>query len=127
MRDDHVGPRLGINLVEIAPGTATVAMTATAEMVNSVGVIHGGYIFTLADCALALASNSHGVDVVARACSIEFLKPVRCGDHLTARATERHRLARDAIYDVVITRHDEPIAEFRGHTRQFRRHAADAR
>jgi acyl-CoA thioesterase len=53
MRGDHVGPRLGINLVEIAPGTATVAMTATAATVNSVGVIHGGYIFTLADCALA--------------------------------------------------------------------------
>lgn len=121
---DRVGPGLGIELVEIAPGVATVAVTATPDMVNSVGVIHGGFIFMLADCALALASNSHGIDVLARACSIDFLRPARCDDRLTAQATERHRLGRDAIYDVVVTRDDELIAEFRGHTRHFHRRAA---
>jgi len=124
MGADRVGPRLGIELLDIAPGVATVAMTATPEMVNSVGIIHGGYIFILADCALALASNSHGTEVVAKACSIDYLKPARCGDRLTAQATERHHLARDAIYDVCITSHDGLIAEFRGHTRHYRRHAA---
>ena len=49
---------LGIELVELAPGRAVVAMTVTEGMANFHGTAHGGAIFTLADTAFALSCNS---------------------------------------------------------------------
>jgi acyl-CoA thioesterase len=118
---DGVTPALGIVLEHVGPGTATVSMTATAMMVNGVGIVHGGFLFVLADCAFALACNSHGVTSVARSGEIEFLRPARLGDRLVATATERRRLPRGGIYDVVVTGADgTAIAEFRGHSRHYR-------
>jgi hypothetical protein len=59
-----------------------------------------------------------------RARLLDRIPQTRAAATTSPRATERHRLARDAVYEVVITRRDEPIAEFRGHTRQFRGRAA---
>ena len=42
------------------PTRATVRMTVRADMVNGFGVCHGGIVFSLADSALAFASNTHG-------------------------------------------------------------------
>lgn len=117
---DGVTPALGIALDEIGPGRATVSMTATDTMVNGHGIVHGGFLFVLADCAFALACNSHGVPSVARSCDIEYVRPAALGDRLVAAATERRRLERGGIYDVAITAAGELVAEFRGHSRHYR-------
>jgi acyl-CoA thioesterase len=116
--DDKASQGLGMEVLQVAPGRARLAMTLTERMVNGHGFGHGGFIFTLADSALAFACNSYGFRSVAQHCSITFLSPARLGMRLVAEATERHRAERSGIYDVTVR--DETgtvIAEFRGHSR----------
>ena len=115
---DSTSRRLGATLDLIAPGSATLSMTVTESMSNGHGNCHGGFIFTLADSALALACNSHNEVVVGQHCSVTYIKPVRIGDRLTAAAREVSRQGRSGIYDVRVTNQDGVhVAEFRGHSR----------
>ncbi|MCL4766731.1 MAG: hydroxyphenylacetyl-CoA thioesterase PaaI [Hyphomicrobiaceae bacterium] len=116
--DDSASRGLGMELVDIGPGEARLAMTVTESMVNGHGVCHGGFIFTLADSAFAYACNTYGDSVVAQHCSVTFIAPGRMGMRLVADARERHRAERSGIYDIRVT--DEQgtvIADFRGHSR----------
>lgn len=105
---------LGIALDEAAPGRAVVSMTATADMVNGHGIVHGGYLFLLADAAFAFACNSHGPVTVAQSAQVTFLRHAEPGDTLVAAAFERSRIGRSGLYDVTVSRDGEPVAEFRG-------------
>ena len=67
--EDRASQSLGMQLVDVAPGTATLAMTVRADMANGHGIAHGGFVFLLADSAFAFACNSHDVRTVAYACS----------------------------------------------------------
>jgi acyl-CoA thioesterase len=117
--DDQASRGLGMEILEVAPGSARLAMTVTDRMVNGHGLCHGGFIFALADSAFAFACNSHGTHAVAQHCAITFLAPGRLGMRLIAEAAERHRAERSGIYDIAVR--DEAtgtvIAEFRGHSR----------
>ena len=117
-KDDEASRALGMAIVEIAPGAATLTMPVTDKMVNGHGLCHGGYIFTLADSAFAFACNSHNQRAVAQNCTITFVTPGMLGDVLTARCREVSRTGRSGIYDVTVTRQGgEVIAEFRGLSR----------
>ncbi|MDQ1847311.1 hydroxyphenylacetyl-CoA thioesterase PaaI [Gemmobacter fulvus] len=116
--NDSTSQRLGMALIRVAPGEATLEMTVTEAMSNGHGNCHGGYIFTLADSAFAFACNSRNAVVVGQHCSITYLTPGRQGDRLTAEAREVSLKGRSGIYDIHITnQHGEPVAEFRGHSR----------
>jgi acyl-CoA thioesterase len=116
--EDAASRGLGMTLVSVGPGRARLAMRVTAAMVNGHGICHGGFIFTLADSAMAFASNSHGERAVAQHASVTFLRPGRLGQVLTAVAEERARAGRSGLYDVRVTAEDGTVtAEFRGHTR----------
>ena len=106
-----------MELVEVAPGRATLAMTLSDAMLNGHDIAHGGFIFTLADSAFAFACNSYGERTVAVHCSISFIKPAARGDRLIATAREVSRVGRSGIYDVSISANGTVIAEFRGHSR----------
>ena len=62
---DKATPELGIELIEVGPGSARLAMAVTERMANGLGVCHGGLIFTLADSAFAFACNARNVVTVA--------------------------------------------------------------
>ena len=118
---DRVASALGMELLEAAPGTATISLTVTEPMTNGHGSCHGGITFTLADTAFALACNSHNQVTVASGCDISFLAPVWPGDRLTARATERDRRHRSGIYDVTVSNQKgEQVALFRGRSHTVR-------
>ncbi|WP_446215490.1 hydroxyphenylacetyl-CoA thioesterase PaaI [Micromonospora sp. IBHARD004] len=114
---DVASKGLGIELVSAADGAAVARMRVTAAMLNGHAIGHGGFVFLLADTAFALACNSHGPVTVAAGGEISFVRPVREGDLLEARATERTRYGRSGIYDVTVWRDDEVVAEFRGRSR----------
>ena len=106
---------LGLEVVAVAPGGCTVRMTVRPEMVNGFGVCHGGVTFSLADSALAFASNTHGRVTVSVENSISYPTAVRLGDTLTATATEETAGKRLAFYRVtVVNQRDETVALFRG-------------
>ena len=116
--DDRASPALGMEIVAVAPGRATLAMRVTETMVNGLGICHGGLVFTLADSACAFASNSYNRRMVLQSGQIQLLAPARIGMRLLAEASERQRSERSAIYDVrVATEAGETVAEFRGHVR----------
>lgn len=115
--EDDASKGLGMEIVEIGPGFATLAMTVRPDMVNGQRIAHGGFIFTLADSAFAFACNSHNERVVAAQGQITFIKPGKLGDRLVATAREVTRGGRSGIYDVRVTAGDTVIAEFRGHSR----------
>ena len=116
--DDKASQALGIEVLDIATGTATVRMLIRPNMVNGYRIAHGGYVFLLADTAFALACNTYGPVTVARNCEIEFIRPVKEGEQLTATAQERLRVRRNGIYDIRVSGADgDVVAEMRGHSR----------
>jgi acyl-CoA thioesterase len=118
---DRVSKNLGVEILDVAPGSVQISMTVRPEMVNGHGLCHGGIIFTLADSAFALACNSHGEPMVAAGASIEFLAPIRAGERLMALATEISRGAHNGVYDVRVTKScGETVALFRGRSARLR-------
>ncbi|OPX71211.1 MAG: Thioesterase superfamily protein [Methanoregulaceae archaeon PtaB.Bin108] len=104
----------GIELLEVSPGRARVKMEVRDIHLNSHGTVHGGAIFTLADAAFALASNSHGIPAAAINASISYMKSARSGT-LFADAVEYSKNPKLATYTVDVTdERGEKIAIFQG-------------
>jgi acyl-CoA thioesterase len=116
-KEDDASRGLGMEIVEVGPGRATLTMTVRPEMVNGQRIAHGGFIFALADSAFAFACNSHNDRTVAAQGNITFLRPGKLGDKLVATAREISRSGRSGIYDVRVSAGEVVIAEFRGHSR----------
>ena len=117
---DAASQGLGMVVLEVAPGRATLSMTVRADMVNGHAIGHGGFTFTLADSAFAFACNSYNRSTVAASCEIRFLAPTRLGDELVASAVERSRTGRDGVYDVTVRSGDVLVAELVGHSKEIR-------
>ncbi|MCB9187558.1 MAG: hotdog fold thioesterase [Flavobacteriales bacterium] len=106
---------LGIERVEDGGGSSVLRMTVRNEMLNGFDIAHGGITYSLADSALAFASNGHGIQSVSIETSISHTKPVKQGDVLTAKAIEKNRTSKIGVYEVVITNQKEEIvALFKG-------------
>lgn len=116
---DRASQWLGMELVDVGPGTATLQMKVTDEMVNGHEIGHGGITFALADSAFAFACNSHNRVTVAAGAEIRFRRPTRLDDVLVATAVERESDERDGVCDVTVTVGDEVVAEFVGRSREI--------
>jgi len=102
---------VGIEYQEMRPGYGRTAMTVAPALLNARGIPHGGAIFTLADCAFAAASNSHGELAVALSMSINFLAAVPPGTRLVAEAQEIKKGRRAGFYQIAVTTEaGEPVA-----------------
>ena len=117
--DDRASRALGMELREVTPGRAVLAMTVRDDMVNGHAIGHGGLTFTLADSAFAFACNSYNRRTVAAGAEIRFRAPTRLGDALVATAEERARDGRDGVYDVIVRAGDTVVAEFTGRSREI--------
>ena len=115
MERDEFSRWLGIDVIGIAPNTATVRMTVRPEMVNGFGVCHGGIAFSLADSALAFASNTHGRVTMSIENSIRYPAPIAPGDVLTATAVQESAGRRLAFFNVTVTKQGgDVVGLFRG-------------
>jgi acyl-CoA thioesterase len=113
--NDPFSKWMGMQLVEIGPGTCTLQMRVRAEMLNGFGVAHGGITFTLADSAFAFACNTSGQHTVSIHCTIEHVAPVLEGDVLTAIAKEEQAGRSISNYAIQICKQDGTnVAFFRG-------------
>jgi len=115
LEHDEFSRWLGLEVMHLAPNAATVRMTVRPEMVNGFGVCHGGIAFSLADSALAFASNTHGRLTVSIENSIRYPAAIMPGDVLTASAVELSASRRLAYFDVTVRKCDgEVVALFNG-------------
>ncbi|HEY8702223.1 MAG TPA: hotdog fold thioesterase [Arthrobacter sp.] len=135
LENDYASEWMGIKVLALSDGHATIRMTLRQEMLNGFGMAHGGMIFAFADSAFALACNpanpAPGEEnniTVASGVDINFLKPAYRGQVITAIADRRSSAGRSALYDIQIFAADadaqpdsqgpgELIAEFRGRSR----------
>ena len=112
---DRASRGLGMEIVSVGEGRATLTMTVREDMLNGHDICHGGFITLLADSAFAFACNSRNVVTVASGLTVDFLAPAHRGDVLTATATESSRAGRTGVYDMVVTnQHGKRIALVRG-------------
>jgi acyl-CoA thioesterase len=116
---DPLSRSLGMKILQIAPGRATVLMPVRADMLNGHGSCHGGALFSLADSAFAFACNTYNAVTLAAGVTIDFLLPARRGDELTAVAQELWRSRRSGLYDIaIVNQRLEQIVLFRGRSHQ---------
>lgn len=111
---DRYAALSGIEIVDVGEGFCSARMNIEDKHLNSVNIVHGGAIFTLADLAFAVASNSRGMVALAINAHISFLQAVT-GGTLTATATEVEEPGRLGSYDVVVAdENGNKIAVFSG-------------
>ncbi|CAN5181454.1 hydroxyphenylacetyl-CoA thioesterase PaaI [soil metagenome] len=113
--NDPFSKWLGIEVVKIESGSCILKMKIRKEMLNGFGIAHGGITYSLADSALAFASNSHGRMAVSVETSISHTLQLFEGDVITATAEEMSLSNKIAVYQVTIkNQKDEIVALFKG-------------
>lgn len=106
---------LGIDVTDVAPRRAVARMIVRDEMLNGLGGVHGGIVYSLADSAFSFATNGSGNMCVAIDCTVSYPVGVRVGDTLTATAIEESRTNRLAFCNVTVrNQHDAIVGHFRG-------------
>jgi acyl-CoA thioesterase len=111
---DPLARLLGFEVLDQGPGRASVRGTVGPDHLNGHGTAHGGFVFSLADEALALAANSHGPVAFALAASLHFTGPARVGDVLVAEARELSLGRTVATYEITVSSPGGTIALFTG-------------
>jgi len=115
MRDDLFSQWLGIKVLDVKEGYSKIQITLRDEMINGLGIIHGGIPFSLADSAFAFACNNRNNLSVALDTSITFTKATKPGDTLIAEAIELHNGRSTGLYLITITnQQQEQVALFKG-------------
>ena len=104
-----------MKILEIREGYSKIKMTVRPEMMNGLGIVHGGIAFSLADSCFAFACNNRNILSVALDTSINFIKPVHPGDTLTAEAKELHNGKSTGLYHITISnQNSHAVALFKG-------------
>lgn len=112
---DPMSQWLGIERVEDGPGISILKMKVREEMLNGFRIAHGGICYSLADSALAFASNAHGVQAVSIETSISHVTPVQLGDELTTRVEEKNVTKRTGLYHIEVrNQKNQVVAYFKG-------------
>ena len=101
--------KLGMRLLELAPGRALVEMPVQEEMNNIFGMIHGGAIFSLIDEAFQASCNSHGTVALALNVNVTYHQPPLKKGVLKAESVELHRSKRTATYEIRVTDDEEKL------------------
>ena len=115
MQQDLFSKWLGIEVLEIKEGLSKIKMLVRPEMINGLGIVHGGIAFSLADSCFAFACNSRNNLSLALDTSINFLKPVYVGDVLIAESIEMHNGRSTGLYQIIVTNQNGLIvALFKG-------------
>ena len=106
---------LGIEIVDVSEGYCQIKMKVRKEMLNGFQIAHGGIAYSLADSALAFASNSNGKKSLSVETSISHTVSVKDGDVLTATTKELSRSDKIGVYLITITnKENQEIAIFKG-------------
>jgi len=109
MENEPYARKLGLALVLLEPGRATIEMAPQAENANLFGMTHGGAIFSLIDEAFQLACNSHGTVAVALNMTVTYHKPPDRRSRLRAEAEEVHCSRRTATYEIKVVDENEAL------------------
>ena len=115
LNQDTFSNWLGIEVLELRAGYCKEQITIRNEMLNGFHIAHGGIAYSLADSALAFASNTYGIQCVSIETSISHVLKVELNDVLIAEGMEVYRGKKTAIYEVwVQNQNNDLVALFKG-------------
>ncbi len=114
MEHDAFSQWLGIEVEHVEAGVCRLSMQIRAEMLNGFGIAHGGITYSLADSALAFASNAHGRQALSIDTSINHIESLREGDVIKATAREDALKNKFGFYTIEIRANDKLVARFKG-------------
>jgi uncharacterized protein (TIGR00369 family) len=94
--------------IELKEGYSKVKLKLISEMiVDKTGLIHGGFVFSLADYAAMLAINHP--NIILGGANVRFVKPVLVDETLIAEANYIEKKGKKQVVDVFVKRNDEII------------------
>lgn len=97
---ERINQELCGEIEKLEQGFVKLKLVTVSEMiVDSTGLIHGGFIFSAADFAAMAAVNEKNVVLVASDC--QFLSPVKLGDIVYFTAKVRHKEGRKRNVHVI--------------------------
>lgn len=115
LEKDRVAKNNGMAIEDIDEGYAKVSMEIKEEHLNGADVCHGGIIFSLADFAFAIASNSYGTLALGINNSISYLNSALLGESIYAEAKEVDKNFKLGSYSITVTnKEDKTIAIMQG-------------
>ena len=115
--DDRYASAMGVRIVEVNDDTLVLELDVEGRHTNFYEMGHGGMVFSLADCALSLASNSDHQKALAVDAHIALTAPARPGDTLIASISRVSASSKLATYSVTVSRDDDVVcASFTGTT-----------
>lgn len=101
-KNDPYAQMLNMRVIEWDDGYAKTAITLTEDMMNFHGGANGGLLFSLADYAFAIASNSDGQVAVGINTNMSFTNAGLPGEELICTAKEKNKGGRLAVYQMEI-------------------------
>jgi acyl-CoA thioesterase len=117
MENDFFSQWLGIRIISKEQGSCTLSLSIRKEMLNGFGIAHGGITYSLADSALAFASNSKGRKSVSIETSISHIISLKEKDEIIAEArceTETEKLGHYAVKVYLKNEPEKTVALFKG-------------
>ncbi|MCF7817768.1 MAG: hotdog fold thioesterase [Kiritimatiellales bacterium] len=116
LKNDRFSDAIGIERVFCKDGYWTTRLTVAEIHLNGLGVAQGGALFTLADYAFAIASNSDGRTSTGLQTTMAFISPAQLGDTVIAHIREISRRKTISMYEIELRNEqtDQLIALFTG-------------
>lgn len=117
MKNDFFSQWLGITILEQKENYCRLSLIIRKEMLNGFGIAHGGITYSIADSALAFASNSKGRKSVSIETSISHIVSLVEHDEIIAEATcetETEKLGHYTVKIFLKTNPEKIVALFKG-------------
>lgn len=96
--------------VELRKNFAKIRLKTTSDMlVDESGLIHGGFIFSLADYSAMLTINHP--NVVLGGADVKFIKPIVVGDIIVAEGELAKKEGKKHIVNVIVKKNEDIVFE----------------
>jgi len=105
---EEINSKLCGTPIQVEPDFSRIELkTDNSMMVDKQGLVHGGFIFGLADYAAMIAVNDP--NVVLGSADVKFLKPVKAGEIVIAEAKTTSKTGKKNIVTVTVSRNEEAV------------------
>lgn len=94
--------QMGVEITDIEPGWARGELVIREDHGNTIGSIHGGVIFFLADTVVGFAGMTRMEAITTSNASIHFMNPILGEKKIIAEATELKNGKNIRVYEVEI-------------------------
>lgn len=111
--NDRLIQLFGMRLVEARDGYAKVSAVVEEKCLNAHGIAHGGFLFSVADAAFALAVNAVR-DAVGVSWSFNIMKSAKPGETVVAECRTIHAGGRSAVCELTVTADSDGRVILRG-------------